>query len=405
MANKKIQDFGEKIGGARKDLWRERGLMLSDLVPMNEAERSKYVKRDNIWPRPDWKEMLASGENQAILYWKNEMRKAFPPAPRIRESEIGNKEAILKSQQAYVEFCARYRDAVMAVGSKEEIQNFARDFILKEGYIVNNGTRDCYGRLTPAIAEKAANCLTQDMMNLSTLSDYSLGRLEKEAEKNLFAIPDDQRELAAVRASLIPIQYDGNSVVINEGRYDVPIGVQIVVNYGGGSMFFYDREHQKKDFELGKYLLVDKKNNRVVERNLKDLQTAKAYIEVAAALAQSEANKAKREKPQTATSRKKSFPLQKLESYERIGLDYLGGRDSSSDDFLKNLGFRAGEFGNWVGDGERQKHMNLAYNSLYDLAAVLGVAPESAHFYDFIHDIFLVCASLYRNCILVSIVV
>lgn len=26
-----INDFGEKIGGARKDIWKERGLMVEDL--------------------------------------------------------------------------------------------------------------------------------------------------------------------------------------------------------------------------------------------------------------------------------------------------------------------------------------------------------------------------------------
>jgi hypothetical protein len=35
----KIEDFGEKIGGARKDRWKERGLNLDDLNAMTEAER------------------------------------------------------------------------------------------------------------------------------------------------------------------------------------------------------------------------------------------------------------------------------------------------------------------------------------------------------------------------------
>ena len=32
----KITDFGEKIGGARKDLWKSRGLCEDDLEEMNE---------------------------------------------------------------------------------------------------------------------------------------------------------------------------------------------------------------------------------------------------------------------------------------------------------------------------------------------------------------------------------
>lgn len=33
-----INDFGEKIGGARKDLWKERGLMVEDLDGMTQGE-------------------------------------------------------------------------------------------------------------------------------------------------------------------------------------------------------------------------------------------------------------------------------------------------------------------------------------------------------------------------------
>ena len=40
-----INDFGEKIGGARKDLWKERGLMIEDLDGMTQGEKEKYVKK------------------------------------------------------------------------------------------------------------------------------------------------------------------------------------------------------------------------------------------------------------------------------------------------------------------------------------------------------------------------
>lgn len=40
-----INDFGEKIGGARKDLWKERGLMVEDLDGMTQGEKEKYVKK------------------------------------------------------------------------------------------------------------------------------------------------------------------------------------------------------------------------------------------------------------------------------------------------------------------------------------------------------------------------
>ena len=55
------EDFGEKIGGAKKDLWRDRGLYVDDLSGMNEREADKFVKKDNIWKKPDYQAMLDDG--------------------------------------------------------------------------------------------------------------------------------------------------------------------------------------------------------------------------------------------------------------------------------------------------------------------------------------------------------
>ena len=38
-----IKDFGAKIGGARKYLWKVRGLMVEDLDDMTTLERKKYI--------------------------------------------------------------------------------------------------------------------------------------------------------------------------------------------------------------------------------------------------------------------------------------------------------------------------------------------------------------------------
>ena len=52
------EDFGEKIGGAKKDLWKDRGLYADDLSSMNEREAEKFVKKDNVRKKPDYQAML-----------------------------------------------------------------------------------------------------------------------------------------------------------------------------------------------------------------------------------------------------------------------------------------------------------------------------------------------------------
>ncbi len=56
------EDFGEKIGGARKDLWKERGLYTEDLETMNEREAERFVRKENTWKRPD--SLVLSGIQQ-----------------------------------------------------------------------------------------------------------------------------------------------------------------------------------------------------------------------------------------------------------------------------------------------------------------------------------------------------
>ena len=61
------EDFGEKIGGAKKDLWKDRGLYADDLEAMNEREAEKFVKKDNVWKKPDYNALIQSGWRKGFL--------------------------------------------------------------------------------------------------------------------------------------------------------------------------------------------------------------------------------------------------------------------------------------------------------------------------------------------------
>lgn len=69
--NKEIVDFGEKIGGARKDLWKSRGLKIEDLLDLNLKEYVEHVTKDNIWPIPNYAEYKGKMENACIYFMKN----------------------------------------------------------------------------------------------------------------------------------------------------------------------------------------------------------------------------------------------------------------------------------------------------------------------------------------------
>lgn len=65
----------------------------------------------------------------------------------------------------------------------------------------------------------------------------------------------------------------------------------------------------------------------------------------------------------------------------RTGKDHRQGKDVSSEQFHKAFGFKAGEFGNWVKQGvnakQRQGMINGAYDALMDLSDIIGVPPQA----------------------------
>ena len=59
----------------------------------------------------------------------------------------------------------------------------------------------------------------------------------------------------------------------------------------------------------------------------------------------------------------------------RRGVDWRGGMDATEADLLKTFGLRGVQFGNYVTQRERQRLMNKAYDALRDMANVLGLPP------------------------------
>lgn len=66
---------------------------------------------------------------------------------------------------------------------------------------------------------------------------------------------------------------------------------------------------------------------------------------------------------------------------ERIGPDHRSGQDVTTEQFMSTFGLRGGQFGNWVKQGanskDRQNMLNDTYDAFMDLAGVLNIPPEA----------------------------
>lgn len=372
MATRKVNDFGEKIGGARKELWASVGLRITDLGAMTPLERAKYARKDYVFPRPNWEKLMAAGESQELLYWKNEMRKFLPTGPLVKASEKENPEKCKAAQEAYVDFCSNYRDAVMGVKTVEEARNFSQTFLIDKGYIVKS--QKPWGGESYTRQASAAYCVSDAMFQYGRMSASRFARLKEQAERELFAVPKSRRSYESLKQRMKAVQLDGHFC---KAEYDgMSGGVRVRLSANGfSSVYFYDRNNSKlEDYEIGKMIILDVRKNSVVEKNIASEELANAIIEKAAKMAQEKEENSKAEKKES--NRKKKFEFEDLGADAwRSGPEYLG-RPATEKDFLDELKFRGGEFGNWVSNNERQDNLTAAYNAFRDLARVLNIAPE-----------------------------
>lgn len=65
------------------------------------------------------------------------------------------------------------------------------------------------------------------------------------------------------------------------------------------------------------------------------------------------------------------------ENRERKGRDYRNGKDITAEEFRTTFSFRGVEFGNWMTQEDRRKAINECYDALMDLAAVCKVSPKA----------------------------
>ncbi len=355
-----IQDFGKKIGGARKDVWKSRGIMYDDISEMNEMERQTHVKKDNVWLRPDWEKVIWQGTPQTVAYWQNFMRQSIPPRPEK------NDEQTLKN---YIETVRKIRDLVMAVKEPHEIDSFyknvfAPEFVAKREY-------SHYVSIVP----EANGVVNSKVLKAA---QASRDKMKREAEKKLFGVPKDKQTYVKVKNSMAVFKYDDETVQFekDERRPDETI---LKIKDGWGRSYYYLRgDNPFKDvsvWEKGTYFIVDKDSRKPLKINLDCRGVAEAMIEDVANAAQEKANSLEGQN-KTGQKRKGAFVPPQLQHVNREGPNYRGIRHADSNLFLDDLKFRGGEFGNWLNHDDRQVNLDMAYDALRDLARVLNIRPE-----------------------------
>jgi hypothetical protein len=314
MELNRIEDAGQKIGGARKDLWRERGLNERDLDVMTPAEIIKYTTKQNIWPRPDYRKLIADGCDPVEARLVKTVYDRVPAKPR----------AVRDGKNIYVS----YIRGVQAIRAAVEC-HVCEEISLTDGeHLLSEACKRFLDQSTDGADEyneamKAIRAVIRGSANPSEFRSFDRSDAEREVKDGWPNKPVWSKQLKVIQKS--------SSEFI------------LARTASGGGL----------DAKLFDAIYDTKEEAEAAADKIFKASTKKTKIGLL-------------------------LPhLPHLDKVVRIGPDRRCGRDVTAEEVLHLISGHGVEFGNWLPQNERQEVVNHAYDAMFDLADVLGVPVNS----------------------------
>ena len=349
----KIEDFGEKIGGARKDVARAR---LRDSAKLSLKDLETIKDPDKILSR------------KAILKYLNEGAMTEQDAITLLAL---NMAARGKSGKRWT--LDKYRSAALLWEAGEDIVVEITEQEVDE-YVARLGER---AKLRPNVREKSKQDLEYIM--LTPYNDYKAtyealnypmvyrdlrgtyvskgffdGRYwvksNVDARKG-FVFNTMEQAIARIRRDFPPIEVEQDKEAAKTANKDEKIGHINIT---------------KDDY--GWYRLKSRSipGNIYLSGRFRTKKEAEAYLE--------ENKDMLLEREQKMTE---SLMGSNIGMVDRQGIDYRQGRDITPEEFRETFGFRGVEFGNWVPQAERQLYLNKTCDAIMDFCKVVGISPKA----------------------------
>ena len=329
----RIEDVGEKIGDARKDVWKEIIARIKNKKQGIEEALKKSSAGKLFSSLFDEKELLESGVSNEVVTFISAVKGSLGTKPRslsklkmwinkvlhqydMCEQALENWESVKKKideWKYYSQPFYMYR-AAMAVGGYES----GRDVGNAELWQIADGYSDGKSVAGQWCVRKAG---AYD--GIYKTYEEAAEALKKFAGEN--AAVDGKGKRKEVKLAIYKRRTDGTMFIAPEGKPDVIIQDGFKTLYEASA---YKKEHYAEMQERYRTLMdgIKPKFN---------------------------------------------------ENRERKGRDWRGGKDVSAEDFREAFDFRGVEFGNWMQQKDRRQALNECYDSLMDLAMVCGVSPKA----------------------------
>ncbi|MFM5335758.1 PLxRFG domain-containing protein [Aeromonas enteropelogenes] len=337
----KIADFGEKIGGARKDTWSA----YRDTIEGATTEQIKALPLSKAWPAPDYDKLLEAGVDRDAVAIARAARDAIPAKPRVSYKVRNWAQAV----ELLRDLSLGLMDGAVDIDTaKQEMSNAN----LRSAHAIQNRAE-----LYQAVGHRRS--LADLELSVGSYSLYD--GVKYDPPKQIWTIRRASRSNVFGGWPRTIASGSNKAEVIAEFKRQYDQLTQEVSKPRAISFDIYSRH--------GQGWIVGKK----IGRNHLDLTEA---FERA-----SDARKYRDDHYDELISKlekAKKIPHERRDiNQPRVGEDMRGGANVTPALFGQAFGFRGVEFGNWVEQRRRQRDLNDAYDALMDMAAVLGISPKA----------------------------
>lgn len=322
----KLEDFGEKLGGARKDHQLSLDADLSDADIANKT-------LGEIWPKKE----VDAIEDPFVAAVATAARAEVPNKP-----QKGYKLDRWVKMVQTVRMLAKLVQTVTREKFMEKAAEFKLEGFTAKVRLLEQLDRSLWGRIGKVVEYKDAYRFDDDGKKVPhPWVDVQIdGRTQQFLTDNVLDALDKIQEKLGVAPAEKKMQFEVRG---SAGSYNI--------NKKGDSPLY----RSLKKFDNSKDALAFVKNNHTdLVQAWEDLKN---------------------------TDNVKESDVRRDDNRPRTGADHRKGKDVTPEMILKDLGFRGIEFGNWVGQGknekERQGMLNSFYDAIFDLANILGVPPKA----------------------------
>ena len=340
----KITDVGEKIGGARKDVWS--GFREKATAELSNDEILS-LPLSKSFPEPNYAKLAEQGADPQALAIIKAVRDEIPAKGKSNWKK------------------KRYLDSVNIL--KDLANNLLSDPAYAQQFIDGAAETDTLGAIADKVELMIELGFPASGIDLKGITLKKIMFSIYNGEKNVSKwIVDDT---AKSRKSMGGM---GGQIAAADTREEAVTALKKHLE----NVAKIPKGKKITKFEIYKYRNELKRGwviGKKVGRNYIDLN--EGFDTSAEAVEYMESNRSELEEN---LDKKKKIPAHRRPVNEaRLGDDYRGGKDVTAEDLRDTFGFRGVEFGNWVQQSKRQFDVNEAYDGLMDLAKLLDIPPEA----------------------------